>query len=120
MYPLLDTLKDFLGISVAGIKDIAPMKVAAISDRGTKRDFIDLYFIVAVHKLYFLEEVLGFYDKKFKLLHQNKFHIIKSLAYFEDAETEESPKMIQHIDWKEVKIFFENEVKRLTSSKLSQ
>jgi hypothetical protein len=43
-YPLLDNAQKFLNVDIAGIKDIAPMKVAAISDRGTKRDFIDLYF----------------------------------------------------------------------------
>jgi predicted nucleotidyltransferase component of viral defense system len=33
-----------LGIELASLKDIAAMKLAAIMDRGTKRDFIDLYF----------------------------------------------------------------------------
>jgi hypothetical protein len=31
---------------VAGILDIAAMKVIAVCQRGTKRDFIDLYFLL--------------------------------------------------------------------------
>ena len=117
-YPLLDKPKEFLKIAIASIKDIAPMKIAAISDRGTKRDFIDLYFIVAIEKLYSMEEILNFYDEKFSLLHQNKLHILKSMIYFEDAESERMPKMLKNVEWKKVKIFFEKEVKRLSASKI--
>jgi hypothetical protein len=107
-----------LGVNVASARDIAPMKIAAISDRGAKRDFIDLFFIIAVEKLYSLEEVLNFYDEKFALLHQNKLHILKALIYFEDAESEIMPKMLKDIKWEEVKKFFEVEVKRISESKM--
>jgi hypothetical protein len=117
-YPLLGSPQKFLGVNVASIKDIAPMKIAAVSDRGTKRDFIDLYCIIAVYKHCTLEEALRFYDKKFKLLHQNKLHILKSLIYFEDAEKERMPRMLKSVDWKDVKRFFETEVKRLSAAKI--
>lgn len=117
-YPLLGELQSFSNINLASIKDIAPMKIAAISDRGTRRDFIDLYFILAVEKIYSLEEVLDFYDDKFSLLYQNKLHILKALTYFEDAENEHMPKMIKNVKWAEIKTFFEKEVKRLVKSKL--
>ena len=112
-YPLLSSLKSFSGIKLADIKDITPMKIAAISDRGTKRDFIDLYFIIKIQKLYSLKEALMLYDKKFALLKANKFHIIKSLSYFEDANKDKMPRMIKDIKWKEVKKFFENEIRKL-------
>lgn len=113
-YPLLLKPHEFLKIRIADVKDIAPMKVAAISDRGTKRDFIDLYFIVRIKKILTLGETLKFYDKKFKLLKQNKFHILKSLSYFEDAEKDEIPKMIEKVKWSEVKNFFKVEIKRIS------
>ena len=112
-YPLLFKSHDFLGIKVADIKDIAPMKIAAISDRGTKRDFIDLYFIVAKENIFSLKETLELYDKKFKLLKQNRMHILKSMCYFDDAEKEKMPRMLKDVSWKEVKKFFNNEVKKL-------
>ncbi len=110
-YPLLDNPHKFLGINVIGLKDIAPMKLAAISDRGTRRDFIDLYFILAVEKIFTLQKTLNLYDRKFKVLRQNKTHLLKSLVYFEDAEKDKMPKMIKNVDWTGVKKFFEKEVK---------
>ena len=97
----------------ADIKDIAPMKIAAIADRGTKRDFIDLYFIFAKTKILTLKETLGLYDKKFKALRQNKMHILKSLVYFEDAEKDKLPQMIKQVRWSSVKRFFISEQQKI-------
>lgn len=113
-YPLLAPLKNFLGINIIDIKDIAPMKLSAISLRGTKRDFIDLYFITERLKIFTIEEILKLYDEKFKVLRQNKIHLLKSLVYFEDAEQDEMPKMLKNVNWKEVKKFFQKEVKCIT------
>lgn len=113
-YPLLSKPYKFLEINIADLKDIAPMKIAAISDRGTKRDFIDLFFIVKIKKALTLEEILKLYDKKFKLLKENKLHILKSLSYFEDANRDEMPKMIKKVKWPEVKKFFKEKAKKIS------
>lgn len=117
-YPLLFKTHNFLGINIADIKDIAAMKIAAIADRGIKRDFIDLYFILHETKIITLEKSLKLYDKKFKALSQNKIHLLKSLVYFEDADKDKSPKMIKSIKWQKVKEFFIEEQKRLTKQLL--
>lgn len=109
-YPLLYKPHKFLEINIADIKDIAAMKIAALADRGTKRDFIDLYFITAVKKVLTIERILELYDKKFKVLRQNKAHILKSLVYFTDAEKDKMPKMIERISWETIKKFFEKEI----------
>ncbi len=112
-YPLLFRTHNFSRISIADIKDITAMKIAAIADRGTKRDFIDLYFILAVDKLFSLSDALKLYDRKFKTLNQNKVHILKSLVYFEDAEKDEMPRMIRPVNWEKVKEFFIKEDKKV-------
>ncbi len=112
-YPLLFKTHTFSRISIADIKDITAMKIAAIADRGTKRDFIDLYFILAVEKLLTLSDALKLYDRKFKTLKQNKVHILKSLVYFEDAEKDEMPRMIRPVNWERVKEFFVEENKKV-------
>lgn len=117
-YDWLARPKEYLGIKIAGIEDIASMKLLAISDRGTKRDFIDLYFILAVEKFYTLKEVFDLYDKKFKLLRQNKAHILKSLTYFKDADETPMPNILKEVSWSKVKKFFELEVKYLIKSYL--
>ena len=118
-YPLLFKPKSFLGINIADLRDIAAMKIAAISDRGLKRDFIDLYFLIK-NRIVTLEDCLNLYDQKFKELQQNKAHIFKSLIYFEDAEKEKTPKIFQPVTWLEIKKFIEQEVKNLGKKIIKQ
>lgn len=99
-YQLLFPLVDFDGIKLANERDIAAMKIDAVSSRGSKKDFIDLYFLL---KKYSLPELLGFFERKYADIKYNKLHILKSLAYFEDAENEPMPEMLKQADWKEIK-----------------
>jgi hypothetical protein len=110
-YPLVKKTESYLHLQIVAPADIAAMKLAAIVDRGTKRDFIDLYFIIK--KKYSLETIFSFYDKKYQKLAENVYSILKSLRYFEDAEESAMPKMIKKVFWEEVKSFFEKEVVRL-------
>ena len=80
--------------------DIASMKIDAISSRGSKKDFIDLYFLL---KKYSLAELIGFFEKKYTGVKYNRLHILKSLAYFSDADNEPMPHMIKPIEWEDVK-----------------
>jgi len=107
-YPLIDKPTNYLGIDLASLKDIAAMKLAAIMDRGTKRDFIDLYFLVK--KNISLDEMFVFYDKKFNALESNLYGLLKSLTYFDDAEDSAMPEMLKKASWEEVKNFFKEEV----------
>lgn len=109
-YPLLYSPENFKGIKVADLRDIAAMKISAISERGTKRDFIDLY---AICQKVPLEGTLSLYNRKYGTLSNNLFHIFKSLTYFEDAEGNVMPKMLISFSWPEVKKFFEKETKNL-------
>lgn len=108
-YPLLYSPKNFEGIKIADLRDIAAMKIVAISERGTKRDFVDLY---AICQKISLKKCLSLYNRKYGELANNLFHILKSLAYFEDAERDPMPKMLILIQWKTVKSFFEKEIKK--------
>lgn len=114
-YPLIGKTLQFGNIRIASLEDIAAMKIAAICDRGTKRDFIDLYFIVK--EKFSVSIILKLYDKKYKKLSNNLYTILKSLHYFVDAD-QQSVQMIKKISWEEVKEFFKKEVKRLSSELL--
>jgi predicted nucleotidyltransferase component of viral defense system len=107
-YPLIDKPTNDLGIDLASLKDIAAMKLAAIMDRGTKRDFIDLYFLIKNNIS--LDKMFVFYDKKFKALEGNLYSLLKYLTYFDDAEKSEMPEMLKKVSWEEVKNFFKKEV----------
>jgi len=96
IFPLLD----FEKIKMADERDIAAMKVDAVSSRGSKKDFIDIYFLL---KKYSLEEIIEFFEKKYSEIDYNKLHILKSLVYFTDAEDEPMPIMFKNVGWGEVK-----------------
>lgn len=110
-YPLLAPLSTIMGIQVADIIDIACMKIDAISSRGARRDFIDIYYVVCERIP--LQDLLHLFEKKYESIHYNIMHIKKSLVYFEDAEPEPMPRMIKKMDWKNVTAFFQEEVVRL-------
>lgn len=85
---------------LADWRDIAVMKLDAVSSRGSKKDFIDLYFLLDKRSL---SSLFNIFDKKFKQIDYNKAHILKSLVYFKQAETEPMPIMIRPVKWSQVK-----------------
>ena len=94
------------GIELANIKDIAAMKLAAITGRGTKKDFIDLFFLL---EQYSLHEMLDFYSQKY---HDGSiFLVLKSLSYFDDAEQDKEPNMFRSIKWEDIKSFIAETLK---------
>ena len=97
-YPWIDNPIEEDGITLAGIKDIAAMKVAAIIGRGTKKDFIDMNRLL---QIYSLKEILDMYMQKYP--DGSLFIAMKSLSYFEDAESDPMPFMFDEIDWGVVK-----------------
>lgn len=99
-YKLIFPLVDLEKIKIADERDIAAMKIDAVSSRGGKKDFIDIFFLF---KKYSLEEIIGFFERKYAEINYNKLHILKSLVYFADADDEPMPIMVQDIDWEEVK-----------------
>lgn len=114
-YPLIKKTINFEGIQILDKEDIAAMKIHALGDRGTKRDFFDLYFLA---KEFTLEQMLKFYDQKYHCLESNFYHILRSLHYFTDAEMDSDPRMLIKTSWIEVKEFFQKETIRLAKSKL--
>ena len=88
------------GFVLAGLKDIAAMKIAAVVGRGTKKDFIDLYFLL---QHFSLHEILDLYMQKYT--DGSLFIAMKSLSYFEDAEADPMPVMFDDVSWEDVKVF---------------
>jgi len=109
-YPLLFPLDALHGVAVAEARDIACMKISAIAGRGGRRDFVDLY---VASRRYGLPALLELFRTKFARVNYNPVHLLKSLAYFEDAEKEPMPNMLVPVAWEEIKAHFTAEVKKL-------
>ncbi|MBW3466402.1 nucleotidyl transferase AbiEii/AbiGii toxin family protein [Arthrospiribacter ruber] len=106
-YPWLRAPKIYENLRLAHMSDIGAMKLNAISGRGSKKDFIDLFFLL---KEFQFSDLMEFYNKKYG--DGSTFLVLKSLTYFEDADLEESPRMIINTSWEEVKSTIVSEVKQ--------
>ena len=104
-YSWLDPPSLVENVRLASTKDIAAMKLNAISGRGSKKDFIDLYFLL---REYGLSDMLDFYSRKY--LESSLFMVLKSLTYFDDADGEEEPFLISKVKWDDVKKAIRKEV----------
>lgn len=100
-YPMLKPLIKTEYIDLLSIEDIVAMKIIAIVQRGRKRDFIDIYYLL---KRYGLERLLKFTEKKYDVF--NKYIGLRALTYFEDAEKDKSRSRLEtfeEIKWDEIK-----------------
>jgi hypothetical protein len=109
-YPLIQNTQVFEDIQIASIEDIGCMKIDTISSRGKKRDFVDLYFILKYMNLS-LKQFFEFFNQKYQQENYNLYHVLKSLVYFDDAETDPDPQMKVEFSWDGLKTFFVHEVK---------
>ncbi len=99
-YSLLQPIQYIERIRLVSLRDIAAMKLNAIAGGGSKKDFIDLFFLL---KHFSLSEMLGFYNEKYK--DGSEFMVRKSIGYFEDADREETPIINDDTNWEEIKKF---------------
>jgi hypothetical protein len=100
-YDLLDPFMawpDF-GCRLAGLRDLACMKISAVAQRGSKKDFVDLHALM--REGFSLGDMLSWYQEKYGI--SDVGHVLYSLAYFDDAEAERMPRMIWTADWKGIK-----------------
>lgn len=97
-YSWLEPAIESEGVRMAGLKDIAAMKLSAVTNRGTRKDFVDIYFLL---EHYSLNEMISFYQLKYP--NSSSFMVLRSLTYFTDAEEEPMPRIYTKMDWGTIK-----------------
>ena len=85
----IDDMVKHGNLRLASVPEIAAMKVRAIIGRGTRKDFVDLYYLL---QTFSLKEIMDLFRRKYPDV--NDFIAIRSLTYFEDAEQAPMPMMI--------------------------
>lgn len=100
-------------VKIAAPLDIALMKLGAIAGRNTKKDFIDL-FVFLHQSQTTLQQLLGYLKKKFTKVQYDFYHLYKALIFFDEANNDPNPMLVQPVVWSEVKNFFVKEVKKIT------
>ena len=82
-YPLLLPVVEDQYLRLASTKDIACMKLSAITSRFNFKDYVDIFFLF---KQFTLQDMLESAQIKFKDIDTNV--ILKALVYFDDIEIE--------------------------------
>lgn len=87
------------GCLVASLDDIACMKLSAVAQRGTKRDFVDIFALLEAHAT--LDRMLALYKQKYST--PDVLHVLQALAYFDDADAQRMPRMLWDAEWPDIK-----------------
>ncbi len=109
-YPWLDEAVREDGVVLAGLEDIAAMKLSAAANRGRKKDFVDMAFLF---DKFSLKELFDLYQRKFSVREYS--FALRGLTYFDDAEADPMPEMIARMTWAEVKHKIEVTVRQFVS-----
>lgn len=110
-YPFFVPKQEFIqygSIQVLQPRDIAVMKIVAISQRGKKRDFFDLYWCAL--NIEPLIDIIKRLPEQYPSVAHDYHHILKALVYFDDAESDPAPEINFDASWESVKSFFRKEI----------
>lgn len=102
-FPLVAPLLEKEHIRLASIEDIALMKMDALLARAARKDFYDLYFIsrqIPLRRIYELA------PQKYPSVRDFESQTVKRLVYFENAESDIDPNMLENVTWRAVKQYF--------------
>ena len=96
-YQLLEPVDRIDGVALVSLPDLAAMKLNAIANRGSKKDFFDLALLL---DHFTLPRMIGYFSEKYPAT--DPFTVIRSLAWFEDAEMEPDPVSLTGATWDSV------------------
>ena len=116
LYPLVQPPVLLDDIPLATIPEIGAMKLAAIIDRGTRKDMVDLYYLLQTVSLETIFEVASV---KYARVRSFPISAIRALAYFADAEAVPMPRMLDRTSWSKMKKFLEHQALEAGRKKLS-
>ncbi|MBN2386068.1 MAG: nucleotidyl transferase AbiEii/AbiGii toxin family protein [Anaerolineales bacterium] len=106
LYPLVQQPVLLEGVPLATVLEIGAMKLAAIIDRGTRKDMVDLYYLLQVVSLETIFEVAAV---KYARVRSFPVSAMRALAYFADAEALPMPRMLDKTPWAKMKKFLERQ-----------
>lgn len=106
-YPLLSAADEWLEkqIELASVRDLGAMKLLAVAQRGSRKDFVDVYELLRQGAT--LPSMLDDFRTKF---HADTISVLRGLVYFDDAELEPLPEMLVPFAWPSAKRFLQNAV----------
>jgi len=116
LYPLVQEPLLLEGVPLATIPEIGAMKLAAIIDRGARKDMVDLYFILQQVSL---ETIFDVAAVKYARVRSFPVSAMRALAYFADSEALPMPRMLDRTPWPKMKRFLEHQAMDVGRKKLA-
>jgi hypothetical protein len=107
-YPRLEPVEILDGVRISSLPDVIAMKLSAIVNRGAKKDFYDADMLIARLGL---AKLLEHHHAKFA--NHDPVIVLRSLAYFSDAELQKDPASLTGATWVEVKERISTAVKKM-------
>lgn len=107
-YELVAPLTESENARLASVEDIALMKLDALLARAARKDFYDLYFICQKVSL---RQILNLAPRKYPSTRDFESQTVKRLTYFENAEQDIDPTLLQSAAWEMVKEYFREQAK---------
>jgi hypothetical protein len=107
-YPLLEPLVAWpeYGCRLASLEDLGCMKLAAVAQRGSKKDFFDLHAMLRAGRT--LPALLQAFARKYS--DADPAPVLVGLCYFDDADREPDPVRLGSPTWETVR----DEIRRAT------
>ena len=115
-FQLVAPLQSADGVNLAGIADIALMKLDALLSRASRKDFHDLY---AICQRTSLRAILDLAPQKFDSIRDFEAQVARHMVYFERAERESPVPLLDVIEWETVKAWFRQQAIELEKSWLN-
>ena len=101
------------GARMLALQDMIPMKLQALSNRFSKKDFWDIAFLL---NSFSLAQMLEIFKAKFPTIDAG--YIVHSLTNFDNADLEPAPVQLVPKTWEEIKLDLQNAVIEYTQSLL--
>lgn len=96
-YRLLEPVERIDGVTLVSLPDLVAMKLNAIANRGSKKDFFDF---VELLEHFTIQRMIACFTDKYPSI--DPFTVIRSLAWFEDADQEPEPVDLTGLTWEKV------------------
>lgn len=109
-YELMSPLVEKEGLRLASLEDIALMKLDALLSRAARKDFYDLYFICQRIPL---RQLLDVAPQKYPFVRDFEAQVVKRLIYFDNAEHETNPPLLEPVTWETIKEYFVAQAKEI-------
>jgi predicted nucleotidyltransferase component of viral defense system len=110
-FPLIEPLVSIGGLRMLSVEEIGATKAYTIGRRGTYKDYVDLYFIIAEHHAS-LGEIIAMAERKFR--HEfNSRLFAEQLLFMDDVQDYDIDFLKQPVAAADITEFFRDRIREL-------